>query len=139
MDLLFPLILVVLAAFMYFNIRKQKKRMTEVQEMQNSIATGARVQLSTGQYATVVDSEGEYADLEIATGIIARYKRIAIVRVVPTEEAAETYPGALTHHPEATPEELPEPHTDTYSDSAAPDGAATDNVAENPAKPTDDK
>ncbi|MFW0784908.1 preprotein translocase subunit YajC [Gordonia sp. CPCC 206044] len=130
-SLLFPLLLVLLAGFMYMSIRKQKKRMAEMQDMQNSVATGARVQLTSGMFATVVDgSSSDFVDLEIATGIVARFNRVAVVRVVPTDEAAETYPGALTGRPEQI--DAPEPESDSLSD----DSFSTDRPAENP---TDDK
>ncbi|MFW0794561.1 preprotein translocase subunit YajC [Gordonia sp. CPCC 205515] len=121
-SLLFPLLLAMLALFMYFNIRKQKKRMADMQEMQNSVATGARVQLTSGMYATVVDSSGDFVDLEIAQGVITRFNRLAVTRVVPTEEAAGTYPGAL-----GVAEEFEQ----------IDDKPADDHI--NPANPTDDK
>lgn len=97
MDTLFvPLLFALLIVFMLFSMRKQKKRMAEIQEMQQAVATGARVQLTAGLFATVVDaSSSDYVDLEIATGIVARFNRQAIVRVLPVDEAAQTYPGAL--------------------------------------------
>lgn len=118
-SLLFPLLLAMLALFMYFNIRKQKKRAADMQDMQSSVATGARVQLTAGLYATVVDTSGDFVDLEIAHGVITRFNKLAIVRVLPIEEAAATYPGAL---------------------GVAPDFEQIDDQpADNPANPTDDK
>lgn len=93
-QLLFPLLLVLLAGFMYMSIRKQKKRMAEVQEMQNSASTGARVQLTSGLYGTVIDSNNDCIDVEIAPGLVTRWNKLAIREVVLTEDAAATYPGA---------------------------------------------
>lgn len=133
-SLFFPLLLALLAGFMFLSIRKQKKRMSEMQEMQNSVATGARVQLTSGMFATVVDdSASDFVDLEIATGVVTRFNRLAVVRVVPTDEAAATYPGALTERPEQIePESIDHtPSTDPADDTI---------IADRPAdKPTDDK
>ncbi|NMO05064.1 preprotein translocase subunit YajC [Gordonia sp. TBRC 11910] len=93
-QLLFPLLLVLLAGFMYMSIRKQKKRMAEVQEMQSAASTGARVQLTSGLYGTIIDSNKDAVDVEIAPGVVTRWNKLAIREVVPTEDAAATYPGA---------------------------------------------
>ena len=95
MELLFPLLLALMAGFMFISIRKQKKRMQEMQEMQNEVAVGSRLQLTSGLFGTVVDADNsDYIDVEIATGVVTRWNRLAIMRVVQTEDAAETYPGA---------------------------------------------
>ncbi|MEE4022922.1 preprotein translocase subunit YajC [Gordonia sp. PKS22-38] len=135
--LFFPLLLALLAGFMFLSIRKQKKRMNEMQEMQNSVSTGVRVQLTAGLYATVVDdSSSDYVDLEIATGVITRFSRQAIVRVVPTDEAAETYPGALTARPEGLDDE---PQQDTDTDSSAGSRADDSYSADRPEGSTEDR
>ena len=95
MELLFPLLLALMAGFMFISIRKQKRRMQEMQEMQNDVAVGSRLQLTSGLFGTVVDADNsDYIDVEIATGVVTRWNRLAIMRVVQTEDAAETYPGA---------------------------------------------
>ncbi|MFW0790448.1 preprotein translocase subunit YajC [Gordonia sp. CPCC 205333] len=100
MDFLFPILLVLLGGFMYFSIRKQKKRMAEVQEMQSSATTGARVQLTSGLYGTVIDTNDDSVDVEIAPGVVTRWNKLAIREVVLTEDAAATYPGALVNDEE---------------------------------------
>ena len=95
MELLFPLVLALMAGFMFISIRKQKKRMQEMQEMQGDVSVGTRLQLTSGLFGTVVDADNsDYVDVEIATGVVTRWNRLAIMRVVQTEDAAETYPGA---------------------------------------------
>ncbi|MYR05745.1 preprotein translocase subunit YajC [Gordonia sp. SID5947] len=107
---------------MFLSIRKQKKRMSEMQDMQNSVATGARVQLTSGMFATVVDAgSGDFVDLEIATGVVTRFNRAAVVRVVPTEDAAETYPGALAGRPEEIEDPSPSLGADPIDDSVTSD------------------
>ena len=96
-SLLFPLLLVLLAGFMFFSMRKQKKRAAEQQDMQNSIQTGTRIQLTSGLFGTIIDaSSADYIDVEIATGVVTRWNRLAIMKVVPTEDAAATYAGYVS-------------------------------------------
>ena len=92
--LLFPLLLALLAGFMFLSMRKQKKRVAEMQEMQSSVSTGTRIQLTSGLFGTVIDAtSSDYVDVEIATGVVTRWNRLAIMRIVPTDEAAATDPG----------------------------------------------
>ncbi|MGV9671101.1 preprotein translocase subunit YajC [Gordonia sp. NPDC003504] len=93
-SLFLPLLLVLMVGFMVFSMRKQKKRAAEMQDMQNSVQTGTRIQLSSGLFGTVIDAtSSDYVDVEIATGLVTRWNRLAVMRVVPTDEAAATYPG----------------------------------------------
>ncbi|MFT4125484.1 MAG: preprotein translocase subunit YajC [Gordonia sp. (in: high G+C Gram-positive bacteria)] len=93
-SLFMPLLLVLLVGFMFFSVRKQKKRAAEMQNMQNSVQTGTRIQLSSGLFGTVIDaSSSDYVDVEIATGVVTRWNRLAVMRIVTTEDAAATYPG----------------------------------------------
>ncbi|MCH5643560.1 MULTISPECIES: preprotein translocase subunit YajC [unclassified Gordonia (in: high G+C Gram-positive bacteria)] len=104
-SLLFPLLLAMLAVFMFMTMRKQKKRMSEMQEMQSAVATGTRVQLTSGLFGTVIDAtSSDTVDVEIATGVVTRWNRLAIMRVVPTDEAAATYAGYI--EPEADPDDF---------------------------------
>ncbi|GAC68834.1 preprotein translocase subunit YajC [Gordonia soli] len=105
--LLFPLLLALLAGFMFLSIRKQKKRVAEQQQMQNSVTTGARVQLTSGLYGTVIDAAADdFVDVEIATGVVTRWNRLAIMKVVPTDEAGATYVGAVPSLPESLDDDV---------------------------------
>lgn len=124
MELLFPLLLALMAGFMFISIRKQKKRMQEMQEMQNEVAVGSRLQLTSGLFGTVVDADNsDYIDVEIATGVVTRWNRLAIMRVVQTEDAAETYPGA--------------PSSSSYLDDADDDDIITDDYMDEDDAPSD--
>ncbi|MFE0747297.1 preprotein translocase subunit YajC [Gordonia sp. NPDC058843] len=119
--LLFPLLLALLAGFMFLSMRKQKKRVAEMQEMQNSVSTGTRVQLTSGLFGTVIDATSpDVVDVEIATGVVTRWNRLAVMRVVPTDEAAATYAGHVA----------PEIVSDDYDDvdSVSLDKPATDDA-----------
>ncbi|MFT4043482.1 MAG: preprotein translocase subunit YajC [Gordonia sp. (in: high G+C Gram-positive bacteria)] len=93
-SLLFPLLLVLLGGFMFVSMRKQKRRLAEQQDMRDSVQTGTRVQLTSGLFGTVIDAaSSDYVDVEIATGVVTRWNRLAIMKVVSTEDAAGTYAG----------------------------------------------
>jgi len=83
MDLFFPLMLALLAIFMFFSFRNQKKRAAAMAEMQSEAVDGARVQLHAGIFGTVVgDPEGETVDVEIAPGVVTTWNKLAIREVV---------------------------------------------------------
>ncbi len=117
-SLFLPLLLVLMVGFMFFSVRKQKKRAAETQEMQNSVRTGTRIQLSSGLFGTVIDAtSSEYIDVEIATGLVTRWNRLAVMRVIPTDEAAATYPGYTPPFAAADAESIDEaPETITPTD-----------------------
>ncbi|ATD70761.1 MULTISPECIES: preprotein translocase subunit YajC [Gordonia] len=124
--LLFPLLLALLAGFMFLSMRKQKKRMAEMQDMQNSVSTGARIQLTSGLYGTVIDAtSSDFVDVEIATGMVTRWNRLAIMRVIPTDEAAATYAGHTA----------PEVEYDDYADHS--DSVSLDKPSSDDARDTD--
>lgn len=140
MDFLFPILLVLLGGFMYMSIRKQKKRMAEVQNMQQSATTGARVQLTSGLYGTVIDSNSDCVDVEIAPGVVTRWNKLAIREVVATDDAAATYPGAALVDDDLVDDEpvipagpsLTKGDADTVADDATSEPDAAD-------KPADEK
>lgn len=137
MDFLFPILLVLLGGFMYMSIRKQKKRMAEVQEMQSSATTGARVQLTSGLYGTVIDSNGDCVDVEIAPGVVTRWNKLAIREVVATEDAAATYPGAALVDDDLIDDEPSIPAGPSLikgdADDAADDATSESDTADKPA------
>ncbi|MFT4086928.1 MAG: preprotein translocase subunit YajC [Gordonia sp. (in: high G+C Gram-positive bacteria)] len=85
-SLLFPLLLAMLAVFMFFNFRNQKKRAAAQQEKKAAAVPGARIQLTSGLYGTVVDDEETdeaTVRVEIAPGVVTTWNRLAIHEVVP--------------------------------------------------------
>ena len=87
--------------------------------MQSAVTTGARVQLTSGLFGTIIDgSNKDFVDVEIATGIVTRWNRLAIMRVVPVDEAADTYPGALAEPLDADDDAI-EPAAETDVDTTA--------------------
>lgn len=84
----------LMAALMYFMIiRPQSKRRKDAMELQRSVSVGDEVVTVVGLHAKVAGVEDDIISLEIAPGVVARYERATIARVIkaPTEEApAET-------------------------------------------------
>lgn len=124
MDLLFPLLLALLAVFMFLSIRNQKKRANQMQDMQNSVTPGARVQLHSGLYGTVTDAtSNDVVDVEIAPGLVTRWNRLAIREIVPAGDVPGTYPGVSPA--ESLDDEFPSA-PDTLPDDLPDSGAFTD-------------
>ncbi|MFT3899989.1 MAG: preprotein translocase subunit YajC [Gordonia sp. (in: high G+C Gram-positive bacteria)] len=102
MELFLPLLLILLGVMMFFNARRFKRQQAAANEMRAALTTGARVQLISGLYGTIIDVNGDFVDIETAPGVVGRYDKIAVREVVATERAAQTYVGAVVE--EAAPE-----------------------------------
>ncbi|MEV6768921.1 preprotein translocase subunit YajC [Nocardia sp. NPDC051030] len=116
MDLLLPLLLVALLIPMFLGVRRQKREMAKVTELQDSIKIGDRVVTTSGLYGTVVDSDETTVDLEIAEDVVTTWLRHAI-REVRTEDVVET-----------TPDDAAE-----LDEAASSNGAATNGTADHAA------
>ncbi|WP_197034746.1 preprotein translocase subunit YajC [Glycomyces sp. NRRL B-16210] len=91
-NFMFIIMIVGFIALMYFvMIRPQKKRQREQQDMQNTVAPGARVMTIGGLYGTVVDSDDESVTLEASDDTFLVFARQAIAKVI---TPAETEPEA---------------------------------------------
>ncbi len=90
---LFPILLVGIAAMLFFQIRKQKRTVQQQQKLQNSLEVGDRVMTTSGLFATVVATADDSIDLEIAPGVTTTWLRQAVREKVDTDasqEATET-------------------------------------------------
>lgn len=85
-NLILPLLLVLMLAFMFFSFRKQKKQMNETAAMQENLTLGTKVMTSTGLYGTVVGLQDDTLDLEIAPGVTTTWLRRAVAKVIEPEE-----------------------------------------------------
>ncbi|NHD17509.1 MULTISPECIES: preprotein translocase subunit YajC [Actinopolyspora] len=83
--LIFPILLVGIAAMLFFQMRKQRKAMSEQQKLQNSLTVGDRVMTTSGLFGTVVDTDDDSLDLEIADGVVTTWLRQAIREKVNSE------------------------------------------------------
>jgi len=100
MEFLFPVILLVLVGFMLLTARRQKKLQSQTQQMQDSLSVGDRVQTTSGVYGTVAGLDDGVVDLELATGYVTRWNRLAVREVVHADDLAASYPGAPTSTPD---------------------------------------
>ena len=78
MELLFPLLILALLVPTFLGIRRQKKEMQKVTELQDSLRIGDRVATTAGLHATVVALSDTTVDLEIAPGVVTTWARMVV-------------------------------------------------------------
>lgn len=102
-SLILPLLIVLLAVPLFLQARKQKRAMAAQQKLQNSITVGDRVMTTSGVFGTVVATNDDTIDLELAPGLTTSWVRQAVREKVETEAAAaETESAEDTAADEAT-------------------------------------
>lgn len=77
-NLIFPLLIVVLAVPLFLSARKQKRVAAQQKELQSSIQVGDRVMTTSGLYGTVAGTTEDTFDLEIAPGMVTTWLRAAL-------------------------------------------------------------
>lgn len=90
MDLTFVIILVALAALLFFQFRSGKKRQREAEERRSQMVPGTEVMTNFGLYGTItaIDEDDNIATLEVAPGVELRVHRQVLLK--PAEEAVAT-------------------------------------------------
>ena len=81
----FLILIAVLGLAMYFLfLRPQRARQRLAQQMRSALEPGAEVVTTSGLYATVhaVDEEQGTVELEVAPGVVSRFAKGAIARVI---------------------------------------------------------
>lgn len=83
-DPLTLIMLVVLAAMIFFMFRSNKKRKAQAEELQSQMVPGAEVMTNFGLFGELraIDEERNEALIEIAPGTIVRVHRQTLARVV---------------------------------------------------------
>ncbi|HEU4362211.1 MAG TPA: preprotein translocase subunit YajC [Mycobacterium sp.] len=71
-------LLAVLAAFMFFASRRQKRAMEATIDLHESLQIGDRVHTTSGMQATVTAITDDTVDLEIAPGVVTTWMKLAI-------------------------------------------------------------
>ncbi|MGP4019950.1 preprotein translocase subunit YajC [Saccharopolyspora sp. 5N708] len=89
-SLILPLLIVLLAVPLFLQARKQKRAVAEQQKLQNSITPGDRVMTTSGVFGTVVATNDDSIDLEIAPGMTTTWVRAAVREKVNTDSAPAT-------------------------------------------------
>lgn len=123
-NLLVLFIIVLLFIPMFFNQRRQKRQMQEMQTLQNSITEGDVVVTTSGLRGTVVDSSYEETiDLEIAPGVVTTWIRAAVrEKVKPESDTADDQPadGAAPASIASTPDAAATPRVVESSSTDEP-------------------
>jgi preprotein translocase subunit YajC len=71
-------LLVVLAAFMFFASRRQKRAMRATIDLHEALRIGDRVRTTSGLEATITAITDDTVDLEIAPGVVTTWMKLAI-------------------------------------------------------------
>jgi preprotein translocase subunit YajC len=75
---LFLPFLLIMGGFMYFSSRRQRRAMQATIDLQESLRPGDRVHTTSGMEATVVAIAEDTVDLEIATGVVTTWMKLAV-------------------------------------------------------------
>lgn len=106
--LIFPLVLVGLLALLVIS---QRRRSRAVQQVQAQVRPGMNVMTTAGLYAEVQAVDGDQVHLEIAPGVVCRFSRAAVARVL------DPVGGTPMRTTDGDPDE-----GDLGSDGSGPDG-----------------
>jgi preprotein translocase subunit YajC len=98
-------ILLIFVVFYVVLILPQSRRRKQAQALQRNVEPGARVMLTSGLYGTIAEIDDDVLVVEIADGVLARFAKAAVLRVLPedvdeTEETEETDSEDLDSHAE---------------------------------------
>jgi preprotein translocase subunit YajC len=87
---LFLPLLLVLAAFMFFASRRQKRAMQATIDLHESLCVGDRVHTTSGLQATITGITDDTVDLEIAPGVVTTWMKLAVRdRIEPETDEAD--------------------------------------------------
>ena len=117
---LFPLILLVVAFALLIVLpaRQRKKMAANAQSLQDRLAVGTPVMLTSGLHGTVAGLGAGTVDLEVAPGVVVTYARAAVMEI-------RTPDGAVLDS--TAGEVVPPTHPDGPVDGSGPaDGGAPD-------------
>ena len=103
MELLFPLLILALLVPTFLGVRRQKKEMQKVSQLQDSLQIGDRVTTTAGLHATVSALADDTVDLEIAPGVVTTWSRLVIRERI--EPATAPEPDLLRKDDDANPPE----------------------------------
>ena len=92
-----PLLTLVLlgAVFYFFLIAPQRRRQRQQQQMTSQLEPGAEVMTTAGLFATVRSVTDTEVELEVAPGVVSRYAKGAIARVIPPPGPDEPEPHEI--------------------------------------------
>ncbi len=92
-NLLLPILMFgALGLMMVFGMRKQKRQVAKVKELQDSLTLGARVMTTSGLHGMITAVADDTIELEIAPGVRTTWVRAAVREVVvpvPSDESLD--------------------------------------------------
>ena len=77
--------LIVLGAFMFFASRRQKRAMQATIDLHESLRIGDLVQTTSGLHGTIARITDDTVDLEIASGVLTTWAKMAVASRVEPE------------------------------------------------------
>ena len=89
-------LLAILALPIILIVSRQRAMKREIAEVQSRLALGAEVMTHSGQFGTIRALRDEHVELEVAPGVVTKWARAAVNRVVSpvdeefTEDASST-------------------------------------------------
>lgn len=130
------LIVLMVAAFYLLIIRPNNRRKAEQAKLQDALKPGARVMLSSGIYATVVEVGERQAVVSVAPGVeVTVLKQAVLQAVTPGSQYAEDLPAgheeidsAVEH---GSPDSDGEPFSTGEHSEDRPDRQASDRDTDN--------
>ena len=88
MDVTIPVVLLI-AAFYFLVILPTKRRQERAIEIDENVKPGVEIVTTAGLYAKVVSVDSTSMHLEVAPGVVSRYAKMAVLRIVTPEGEAK--------------------------------------------------
>ena len=88
MDVTIPVVLLV-AAFYFLVVLPTKRRQERAIEIDENIKPGVEIVTTAGLYGKVVSVDSTSFRLEVAPGVVCRYAKLAVLRIVTPESEAK--------------------------------------------------
>jgi preprotein translocase subunit YajC len=99
---------IILAAFMFFASRRQRRAVRATIDLQESLRVGDRVHTTSGLRGVITAITDDDVDLEIAPGVVTTWMKLAIRdRIAPEIPEAEVVDADDIAELTAEPERLP--------------------------------
>jgi preprotein translocase subunit YajC len=87
---LLPLLLLVVL-FYVLVLRPAQRRQRQAIQVADALTVGAQVVTTSGMLGTVHALDDKHVDLEVSPGVVVRYVKAAVARVVTPDEPDDTY------------------------------------------------
>jgi len=92
-------LLLIAVVFYLLIIAPQRRKMRQQQHMAAALSPGVEVMTTAGLYATVVEVGDDDVRLEVAPGVVQRYSKAAVLRVLTPADADDTPGDEHGHEP----------------------------------------